>query len=86
MSCMFSNCSSLNILDLSSFDTRKVTNMSFMFHNCSSLKELDISNFKTSQVDSMTYMLDSINKECKVECKDKQIIEEVKNATGCIIF
>ena len=86
MSCMFSNCSSLNILDLSSFDTRKVTNMSFMFHNCSSLKKLDISNFKTSQVDSMTYMLDSINKECKVECKDKQIIEEVKNATGCIIF
>ena len=86
LSCMFSHCSSLNTLNLSVFDTTKVTDMSCMFHNCSSLKKLDISNFKTSQVNSMTYMLDSINKECKVECKDKQIIEEIKNSTGCTIF
>ena len=86
LSCMFSHCSSLNTLNLSAFDTTKVTDMSCMFHNCSSLKKLDISNFKTSQVNSMTYMLDSINKECKVECKDKQIIEEIENSTGCTIF
>ena len=34
MSCMFSGCEKLNDLNLSSFDTKKVNNMSFMFSGC----------------------------------------------------
>ena len=37
---MFSNCSSLRALDLSSFDTSKVRDMSNMFNNCKSLTTL----------------------------------------------
>ena len=40
-------------LDLSSFDTSKVTNMGYMFYNISNPTTLDISNFDTSQVTDM---------------------------------
>ena len=43
-------------LDLSSFNTSKVTNMSDMFYNCSSLTSLDLSNFNTSSVTNMSGM------------------------------
>ena len=53
---MFSNCSSLTSLDLSSFDTSKVTNMNSMFSGCSLLTSLDLRSFNTSNVMSMSYM------------------------------
>ena len=40
-------------LDLSKFDTSKVTNMGYMFYNISNPTTLDISNFDTSQVTDM---------------------------------
>ena len=56
MSYMFSNCSSLQSLDLSSFNTSAVTNMSYMFYNCYSLQSLDLSSFNTSAVTNMAVM------------------------------
>ena len=44
---MFSNCSSLEEIDLSHFNTDNVINMSCMFFGCSLLKELNLSNFNT---------------------------------------
>lgn len=46
---MFSGCSSLEELDLSHFDTSKVTTMNQMFWGVK-LEELDLSNFDTSKV------------------------------------
>ena len=43
-------------LDLSKFDTSKVTNMGYMFYNISNPTTLDISNFDTSQVTDMESM------------------------------
>jgi len=45
--------SSLENLDLSSFNTSKVTDMRWMFRNCSSLTSLDLSGFNTSKVTNM---------------------------------
>ena len=45
---MFSHCSSLKILDLSSFITKNVEDMSFMFFKCSSLNKLKIPYIKTN--------------------------------------
>ena len=56
MSSMFSGCSSLTSLDLSSFNTAKVRNMSSMFSGCSSLTSLDLNSFKTANVTNMSYM------------------------------
>ena len=47
---MFYNCTSLKSLDLSSFSTPKLTDMSYMFENCTSLKTLDMSNFITKKI------------------------------------
>lgn len=43
-------------LDLSSFDTSKVTNMGYMFYNISNPATLDLSNFDTSHVTDMGAM------------------------------
>jgi len=39
---MFDACSSLKLLDLSGFDTRNVTDMSWIFRNCSNLSSLSL--------------------------------------------
>ena len=43
-------------LDLSNFNTSKVTNMSWMFSDCSSLTSIDLGGFNTSNVTKMGYM------------------------------
>ena len=39
---MFCECSSLESLDLSSFNTTNVNNMDYMFYGCSSLKKENV--------------------------------------------
>ena len=48
-------------IDLSNFDTSKVTNMSSMFWNMHSLTSLNISNFDTSNVTNMSAMFYNMN-------------------------
>ena len=55
---MFYNCK-FPSLDLSSFDTRNVTNMKQMFQYCDTLTSLDLSGFNTSNVTDMSNMFDS---------------------------
>lgn len=53
---MFYKCDSLPSLDLSRFDTSKVTDMSSMFDQCFKLTPLELSRFDTSKVTNMSYM------------------------------
>ena len=53
---MFWGCSSLESIDLSSFNTSNVYDMKLMFFECSSLKSIDFSSFNTSNVRNMSYM------------------------------
>ena len=55
---MFHGCDNLYSLDLSSFDTSSVTNMSSMFHGCDNLYSLDLSSFDTSSVTNMSSMFE----------------------------
>ena len=52
---MFSNTYNLTTLDLSNFNTSKVTNMDSMFFT-SGLTSLNLSSFNTSKVTDMSYM------------------------------
>ena len=72
---MFFGCSSLRKLDLSNFNTNKVTNMSQMFYGCSSLEELNISNFNTNNVNDFYKMFDKCSKELitKIISQNKNI-------------
>lgn len=56
MQYMFSNCESIEALDLSTFNTENVTSMSNMFYYCKSLKSLNLSSFNTSKVTFMGSM------------------------------
>ena len=57
MSGMFSVCENLSELNLSSFNTNNVTEMSYMFDSCKKLSELNLSSFNTNNV---TYMVDML--------------------------
>jgi surface protein len=53
---MFYYCDGLRNLNLSSFDTSNVTNMSKMFLGCINLTRLNLSSFDTSNVTDMNRM------------------------------
>ena len=56
MSWMFAICTQLKSLDVSRFNTSKVTNMNSMFGGCNRLTSLDVSSFNTSEVAYMDWM------------------------------
>jgi surface protein len=56
---MFSGCSSLQSLDLRSFNTSKVTSMNDMFGSCQKLISLNLDSFNTSNVTDANYMFQS---------------------------
>ena len=62
MNSMFSGCSALTSLDLSSFNTAQVTSMTYMFLGCSNLESLDISGFNTGNVTTMLGMFANCKK------------------------
>ena len=66
-SLMFSDIISLKKIDVSDFDTSKVTNMSQMFSDCESLKNLNLSSFDTSNVTDMSYMFEGCNSLKKLD-------------------
>jgi len=53
---MFESCSSLESIDLSSFNANNAINMRYMFYGCSSLKSIDLSSFNTNNVTDMCFM------------------------------
>ena len=57
MDSMFLGCKLLKYIDLSNFNTKKVTNMNSMFSECHSLGKIDLSNFNTKNVTNMYDML-----------------------------
>ena len=55
---MFYNCHILKNINLSSFNTQKVTYMQHMFEHCPYLEKVDISNFNTQNVTNMESFFD----------------------------
>lgn len=82
---MFKNCSSVEKLDLVTFDTRYVTNMSEMFSGCSSLKDLNLTNLSTPRMNKCTDMFKSVPKNCTIYIRSDVSSEihpnQVKKAT-----
>ena len=56
LSNMFSDCISLEYLDLSTFDTTNTRNLDYLFSNCTSLTSINIGNLNTSDVFSISKM------------------------------
>ena len=58
---MFNGCSNLIKIDLSSFDTKNVTDMSGMFSGCINLRNLNLSSLNTEKVNDMSFMFCDCN-------------------------
>ena len=56
---MFRGCNLLTSLDVSNWDTSKITSMNSMFSNCSQLTQLDVSNWNTSNVTDMSILFNN---------------------------
>ena len=54
MKAMFAYCNNLINLNLSSFNTKNVTDMSAMFQGCNKLNNLDLYSFNTNIVTKIT--------------------------------
>ena len=65
---MFYGCSSLKELNLSNFNTEKVTDMRKMFYNCFSLADF-ISNFNFNNVNIIEGMLSGCSDEMKMKIR-----------------
>ena len=74
MSTMFQSCENLIDLNLSNFNTNKVTDMSYMFSESSALKELNLSNFNTDNVTNISGMFagcsDQLQKKIRTQYKN----------------
>ena len=53
---MFQGCKNITKINLSNFDTSKVTTMQYMLNDCSNLNLLDLSNINTSNVEDMSFL------------------------------
>ena len=77
---MFKYCKAQSI-DLSYFNTSKVTNMHSMFDNCQA-KYIDLSSFDTSKAEDMRYMF----YECKAQSLDLSSFDTSNVTDMCGIF
>lgn len=72
---MFASCQA-QILDLSSFDTRKVTNMMSMFHFCKA-QFIDLSSFDISNTTNIAFMFNRC--DAQIKATDPRILKKYKN-------
>ena len=56
---MFNGVNNIKSIDLSKFDTSKVSDMSYMFNECRSLQSLNLQNFKLTSVENLSSMFKS---------------------------
>ena len=77
---MFNECSSLQSIDLSSFNTTNVKDMNHMLSYCSSLQSINLSSFNTTNVKNMNEMFmscSSLKKEnVKISNYGKELLDE----------
>ena len=82
---MFEDCEKLKTIDLSSFDTSNVENMSYMFKGCRNLTEIILSSFNTKRVKNFDNMFEDCENMEKLDlssfipCKDIKMTDIFRN-------
>ena len=78
MNRLFAYCSSLTSLDVTHFNTAKVTNMNSMFECCSSLTSLDVTYFNTANVTDMNKMFYKCSALTTIYASDNFVTDKVE--------
>ena len=84
---MFDGCSKLTSLDVSNFDTSKVTSMGYMFAGCSSLTSLDFRKATFDEVNSYDNMFSYTSSTINIITKDattKSWLEDKLGGKGTV--
>ena len=68
---MFNGCSSLTVIDLSSFAPMNSFGCNGMFYQCSSLKKLNLSSLDFSKISSSGDMFTGVPTDCEILVKDE---------------
>ena len=71
MNCLFAGATQLADVNVSGWNTSKVTDMAWLFSDCFSLKSLDLSSFDTSGVTDMYDLLDRCNSLTEIKLGPK---------------
>ena len=85
---MFLNCSSLNDLNLKSFDTSLVENMEGMFESCGNLNNLNLTSFNTEKCSNFNNMFKNCYENISVIVKEEHcsnLIEAIKEYANVVI-
>ena len=73
MKAMFQECFELISLDLSKFNTSKVTDMQWMFYNFKKLNDLNILNFTINEICNIENMIENIANDCYFKINSKAL-------------
>ena len=82
----FNGCSSVKELDVSNWDTSKVTTIWQMFQNCSKLTELNLTGWNTANVTNMANMFHSCSGLTELDLSSFDVKKVTKSASmfnGC---
>ena len=71
-------------MDLSNFNTSKVTNVSYMFKKCTSLEDLKISNFNMGKIKDTNGMFEKCS-QYLIENTKRQIYFKEKSSS-CLCY
>lgn len=78
----FGDDASITTMDLSGWNTSKVTNMKRMFGGCTSLTSLDLSSFDTSNVTTMESMFQGCRSLTSLDLSGWNTSKITNNVTG----
>lgn len=79
---MFAYCTSLKTINLTSFDTSKVTTMQSMFLLCKSIEMLDLSTFTTDGATTIMYMFDTCSSLKSLDIRNASFSSVSKNTSA----
>ena len=71
---MFSDCSSLVSLDLTSFDTANVVTAEYMFARCRNLTSLDLSSFDSFSPSVAYHVFSGCGRLTNLKCYNSEIL------------
>ena len=83
---MFQSCESLKKINLSTFNTQNVIDMSFLFYKCKSLTSIDLSNFTIqnfTNIEKIFFGCKSLKKN-KVITNNNKFINIIED--DCLIY
>ncbi len=76
MNNMFAGCKNLTYIDVSNFNTSKVTNSVMMFNHCNNLQTLDLTNFSTNSLECCNFMFMECYNLHTIYCNDSWKISD----------